>query len=65
MMRGDDNHGGDEGGKQLDPNAPVDLPKGFKAPEAFRKEVLEGLGGGGTAPRLKDAVKRYAEGLIK
>lgn len=35
-----------------------------KGPENFRKRVLEGLGGS-TDPVLKEAVKRYAEGLLR
>jgi hypothetical protein len=58
---------GEHGGKQLDPDAKLDIPKAedHKGPEAFRKRVLEGLGSGASSGRLKDAVKRYAEGLIK
>ena len=36
----------------------------FKGPEAFRKRVMTGLGGT-SDPRLKDAVRRYAEGLLR
>jgi hypothetical protein len=36
----------------------------FKGPEAFRRRVVEGLGGSAD-PRLRDAVRRYAEGLLK
>jgi hypothetical protein len=36
----------------------------FKGPEAFRKRVMEGLSGP-VDPALKEAVKRYAEGLLK
>jgi hypothetical protein len=36
----------------------------FKGPDAFRRRVVEGLGGSAD-PRLRDAVKRYAEGLLK
>ena len=35
-----------------------------KGPDEFRKRVLEGLGGS-SDPLLRDAVKRYAEGLLK
>ena len=44
----------------------ISIPKAedYKGPEAFRRRALEGLGGA-TDPRLKDAVKRYAEGLLK
>ena len=44
----------------------ADIPKAdaHKGPEEFRKRVIKGLGqpSGG---RLKDAVKRYAEGLLR
>ena len=36
----------------------------YKGPEAFRKRVMEGLSGP-IDPALKEAVKRYAEGLLK
>jgi hypothetical protein len=44
----------------------IQIPKAedYKGPEAFRRRALEGLGGA-VDPRLKDAVKRYAEGLLK
>jgi hypothetical protein len=44
--------------------APIPRPEDYKAPEAFRRRVLEGLGGAAD-PRLQEAVKRYAEGLLK
>jgi hypothetical protein len=51
----------------LDPsNGHADIPNAdqHKGPEEFRKRVIKGLGqpSGG---RLKDAVKRYAEGLLR
>jgi hypothetical protein len=44
----------------------VDIPKAsdFKGPEAFRKRVLEGLSRS-RDPRLQQAVRRYAEGLLR
>jgi hypothetical protein len=36
----------------------------YKGPEAFRKRVMDGLSGP-VDPALKEAVKRYAEGLLK
>src|SRR5262245_27743621 len=36
----------------------------YKGPEDFRRRVLEGLGGS-QDPVLKEAVKRYAEGLLR
>ena len=35
-----------------------------QGPEEFRKRVLKGLGGS-SDPLLREAVKRYAEGLLK
>jgi hypothetical protein len=35
-----------------------------KGPEEFRRRVLQGLGGSAD-PVLKEAVKRYAEGLLR
>ena len=56
---------GPEGdGKEMDQKADVPDKDKHKGPEAFRKRVLDGLGKPGES-RLKDAVKRYAEGLLK
>jgi hypothetical protein len=64
---GDGEHG-DDGG-DASPAASreqTDIPKAdaHKGPEEFRKRVIKGLGqpSGG---RLKEAVKRYAEGLLR
>lgn len=45
----------------------ADIPKAdaHKGPEEFRKRVLKGLGQSNGASRFKDAVKRYAEGLLR
>ncbi|MBK7402959.1 MAG: hypothetical protein IPJ34_43725, partial [Myxococcales bacterium] len=63
----DDGKGGDgkQGAFNPDEKVPIDSGKDFKGPEAFRKRALTGLGSGATSPRLKDAVKRYAEGLVQ
>lgn len=55
---------GDDG--EGNANAPVDIPKAdaHKGPEDFRKRVLQGLGQPSDG-RHKDAVKRYAEGLLR
>jgi hypothetical protein len=71
---------GDDDGRDRPKVAPKDAPEGegdrmdqdaevpdkdrHKGPEAFRKRVIDGLGKPGDA-RLKDAVKRYTEGLLK
>jgi hypothetical protein len=44
--------------------APIPRAEDYRGPEDFRRRVLEGLGGA-SDPRLKDAVKRYAEGLLR
>lgn len=54
--------GGD--GKELAKNAEVPGKDQHKGPEAFRRRVLDGLGGSAD-PALKEAVRRYAEGLLK
>lgn len=60
----------DRGGSREsnEPNLATKLPipaaDAHKGPEAFRRRVLEGLGGS-QDPRLREAVKRYAEGLLK
>lgn len=66
-MKGQEQPSGGEGGqKQFDPDDKVDIPKvdDHKGPEAFRKRVLEGLRGK-ASPKLQDAIKRYAEGLVR
>ncbi|AUX48954.1 hypothetical protein SOCE26_104990 [Sorangium cellulosum] len=54
-----------EGGER-DMAKKADIPDKdkHKGPEEFRRRVLEGLGGA-SEPRLREAVKRYAEGLLK
>ena len=54
-------------GNKLNPDEKLDIPdaNAHKGPDAFRKRVLEGLGSGASSPKLQDAVKRYAEGLVK
>jgi hypothetical protein len=53
---------GHEGG--MADSAPIPKAEDYKGPEAFRRRVLEGLGNA-SDPRLKDAVKRYAERLLR
>jgi len=61
----DDRGNGDSDGKGFSHDH-ADIPKAdlHKGPEQFRKRVIQGLGqpSGG---RIKDAVKRYAEGLLR
>jgi len=52
---GKDNAGG---------NAPIPKADEHRGPEEFRRRVLEGLSGGGSR-RLRPAVKRYAEKLLR
>ena len=59
----DQDHG--EGGER-DDLAQIDIPKAdqHKGPEEFRKRVIKGLGQPSSG-RHKDAVRRYAEGLLR
>jgi hypothetical protein len=61
---GDEQDGADADGKQMAKDADVPDKDKHKSPEAFRKRVIDGLGRPGDS-RLKDAVKRYAEDLLK
>lgn len=62
---GEPERGNEDGDRGLSQDH-ADIPKAdaHKGPEEFRKRVIKGLGqpSGG---RLKDAVKRYAEGLLR
>lgn len=62
---GEGERGGEDGERGLSQDH-AEIPKAdaHKGPEEFRKRVIKGLGqpSGG---RLKDAVKRYAEGLLR
>ncbi len=64
-LRGEDDGKGStsEGAPAKDP---VDIPGGaeHKGPEDFRRRVVRGLGQPGSNA-LKDAVRRYAEGLLR
>jgi len=51
-------------GKKMDKRGKVPGKEEHKGPDAFRKRVLEGLSGS-SDPLLKDAVKRYTEGLLR
>ncbi len=55
-----------EGDKGLPSRRKTEIPgkNAHKGPEDFRRRVLEGLGQS-SDPRHKDAIKRYAEGLLK
>ena len=62
---GDGERQGDEGDRNpAEDHADIPKADAHKGPEEFRKRVIKGLGqpSGG---RLKDAVKRYAEGLLR
>lgn len=54
-----------EDGRDTDPGH-ADIPKAdaHKGPEEFRRRVIQGLGQPSSG-RLKDAVRRYAEGLLR
>jgi hypothetical protein len=59
----DGGHGGDDGPLDM---SHTDIPKAdaHKGPEEFRRRVIQGLGQPSSG-RLKDAVRRYAEGLLR
>lgn len=59
-----DDRGGDDG-EHNPSNDHADIPKAdaHKGPEEFRKRVIKGLGQ--PSGRHKDAVRRYAEGLLR
>jgi hypothetical protein len=62
--RGEGGHG--EGDERFDPTDHTDIPKAdqHKGPEEFRRRVLRGLGQQASG-RQKEAVRRYAEGLLR
>ncbi|WP_437484628.1 DUF4175 family protein [Sorangium sp. So ce1014] len=53
-----------EGERNMARKADIPDKDKHKGPEEFRRRVLDGLGGA-SDPRLREAVKRYAEGLLK
>ena len=55
--------GGDEG-KTAEPPATSTSPSDHKGPEEFRRRVVRGLGQPASGS-LRDAVQRYAEGLLR
>jgi hypothetical protein len=72
MAKGDDDDqkdakdgkDGDGDGPNIDQDTAVPGAEEHKNPDEFRKRVLDGLGKSSDA-RLKEAVRRYAEGLLK
>jgi hypothetical protein len=67
QLEGDDQDTGDSSadgeGKQASRD-PVKIPPGHKGPDEFRRRVVRGLGQPASGA-LKDAVHRYAEGLLR
>ncbi len=64
---GNGSPGGEKDGDGVDPsNGRTDIPKAddHKGPEDFRRRVTDGLSKPSSG-RLKDAVRRYAEGLLR
>jgi hypothetical protein len=56
---------GDEGQNSLSrENVAIPSAADHKTPEAFRRRVMRGLGSGSSAA-LRDALRRYAEGLLQ
>ena len=73
MAKGDDDDkeddkrskGGEDGdGKNMAQKVPVPGKDKHKDPDNFRKRVTEGLGMA-QDPRLREAIRRYAEGLLQ
>jgi hypothetical protein len=63
--QGNEREGADhDDGKEMKGKTDIPGKDAHKGPEEFRKRVLKGLGGS-SDPRLREAVKRYAEGLLK
>ena len=64
--RGEEGHGERESldAKEMARKADIPGKEKHKGPEEFRRRVIKGLGGSAD-PLLKEAVKRYAEGLLK
>jgi hypothetical protein len=68
QLHGDDEEGpsGAEGDGRQASHAPVGIPRAgdHKGPEEFRRRVMRGLGERSNGA-LRDAVQRYAEGLLR
>jgi hypothetical protein len=68
QLQGEDDGSGNQtpGGQEGKKPSPdhVDVPTDHKGPEDFRRRVMHGLGQA-TSGSLKDAVQRYAEGLLR
>ncbi|WP_437983430.1 DUF4175 family protein [Sorangium sp. So ce117] len=62
--QGQDSDAESEGDRNMARKADIPDKDKHKGPEEFRRRVLEGLGGT-SEPRLREAIKRYAEGLLK
>jgi hypothetical protein len=62
----DDDSGGQDGNGDPSPKDHADIPGAdqHKGPDDFRRRVIHGLGESSSG-RLKDAVRRYAEGLLR
>lgn len=54
----------DQSDPSFDSKLPIPSADDHRGPEAFRRRVIEGLAGS-SDPRLRAAVKRYAEGLLR
>ncbi len=55
---------GDSHGDRGAPTGPVAIPKQHAGPDEFRRRVVEGMGRPASS-RVKDAVKRYTERLLR
>jgi hypothetical protein len=59
-----DRRGGDDDSANADAHADIPKADAHRGPEEFRRRVVRGLGQPGTG-RLKESIRRYAEGLLK
>jgi hypothetical protein len=55
---------GERGGAAAGENVAIPSSADHKTPEAFRRRVVRGLGSGSNS-NLRDALRRYAEGLLR
>ena len=62
--KGDHGKNDGDGKDSAGGTAPIPKADEHRGPEEFRRRVLEGLSGGGSR-RLRPAVKRYAEKLLR
>jgi hypothetical protein len=64
MTRDSDPNEGDNGERPSREHADIPNADAHKGPEEFRRRVIKGLGQPASG-QLKDAIRRYAEGLLR